>query len=133
MATFYGNVYSGKVATPHGDLKGLKRLLKQEGYIKLTNKHGINQAILKKFDFDKKTWDFEVIKKREKEKIDYLLEQGYEIEKRFDEKITKSEILEELEHAAKIDEELKEEQIEAPYFRSKKYMNKIFKDVENYE
>ena len=130
---FYGNIYSGEVSNPYGKLKGLKKNLKRLGYVKLTGVNGQRNLILKRFNHKKKEWEFKVLYKREKEQLDYFLEQGYEIEKRFDEKITKSEILEELEHAAKIEEELKEEQIEAPYFRSKEDMKRIFKDVENYE
>jgi len=130
---FYGNIHSGRVSNPYGGLKGLKKNLKRLGYIQLTGINGERNLILKRFNIKKKEWEFKVLYKREKEQLDYFLEQGYEIEKRFDEKITKSEILEELEHAAKIEEELKEEQIEAPYFRSKEDMKRIFKDVENYE
>lgn len=122
---FYGNIYSGQVSNPYGALKGLKKNLKRLGYVKLTGVNGQRNLILKRFNHKNKIWEFKVLYKREKEQLDYFLEQGYEIEKRFDEKITKSEILEELEYAAKIEEELKEEQIEASYFRSK--------DVENYE
>ena len=132
---FYGNIYSGEVSNPYGKLKGLKKNLKRLGYVKLTGVNGQRDLILKRFNHKKKIWEFVVLKKRERNLAHCYIQQGFEIEKDFDEKITKSEIEAELENAEQIEEAIKKENEETidSYFTSEEHKEHILKKFRNFE
>lgn len=132
---FYGNIYSGQVSNPYGKLKGLKKNLKRLCYVKLTGVNGQRDLILKKFNINTKTWEFVVLKKRERNLANYYIQQGFQIEKDFDEKITRSEIEAELENAERIKEALKEEKEETvnTYFPNEERKEQILKKFRNFK
>lgn len=135
---FYGNIYSGQVSNPYGELKGLKKNLKRLGYVQLTGINGQRDLILKRFNYEKKIWEFVVLKKRERNLANYYIQQGFEIEKDYNEKITRSEIEAELENLEQIKEALKEEKEETvdtyfPNEERKEHILKKFRNFEKYE
>lgn len=79
----YGNKQTGQLSHPHGELKEIKKAYwNKYGWIKITDKHGAERAILSKQENG--TFEFVVVKKMDKQQVEAYKNLGYTLLKDFD-------------------------------------------------